>query len=156
MQQTPVQSLPSLFQHMGNYSSSEGKFNSLKDIEFEEDDISSPNNPAASIYTLAWRLPMTLFPWMPIAWIEFLYAKSAERLEDIWTVVLDSLKHLFRVQVLTGSDLKGENQLKEGQIELGYSYTNQINDCDDYILLGLLVNGILNKQVLSNKSGKKV
>ncbi|KAI4579390.1 hypothetical protein MJT46_000758 [Ovis ammon polii x Ovis aries] len=154
MQQTPVQFLPSLFQHMGNYSSSEGKFNSLKDIEFEEDDISSPNNPAASIYTSLKAtndsVPMNAYSLNR----NFFYAKSAEAGRHL-TVVLDSPANVFRVQVLTGSDLKGENQLKEGQIELGYSYTNQINDCDDYILLGLLVNGILNKQVLSNKSGKK-
>lgn len=155
MQQTPVQFLPSLFQHMGNYSSSEGKFNSLKDIEFEEDDISPPNNPAASIYTSLKAtndsVPMNAYSLNK----NFFYAKSAEAGSHL-TVVLDSPAKVFRVQVLTGSDLKGENQLKEGQIELGYSSTNQINDCDDYILLGLLVNGTLNKQVLSNKSGKKV
>jgi hypothetical protein len=58
--------------------------------------------------------------------------------------------------VLTGSELKEEKQLKEGQVELGYDSTNRINDCDDYVLLGILVNGILNKQVLSEESGKKV
>ncbi|KAJ1064138.1 hypothetical protein K5549_014552 [Capra hircus] len=155
MQQAPVQFLPSLFQHMGNCSSSEGKFNSLKDIEFEEDDISSPNNPAASIYTSLeatnGSVPVNAYSLNK----NFFYAKSAEAGSHL-TVVLDSPAKVFRVQVLTGSDLKGENQLKEGQIELGYSSTNQINDCDDYILLGLLVNGTLNKQVLSNKSGKKV
>lgn len=58
--------------------------------------------------------------------------------------------------MLTGSELKEENQVKEGQVELGYDTTNRINDCDDYVLLGLLVNGTLNKHVLSEKSGKKV
>ncbi|KAB0365937.1 hypothetical protein FD754_010093 [Muntiacus muntjak] len=155
MQQTPVQFLPSLFQRMGNYSFFEGKFNSLKDKEFEEDDISSPNNPAAFIYTSLKAtndsVPMNAYSLNK----NFFYAKSAEVGSHL-TVVLDSPAEVFRVQVLTGSDLKGENQLKEGQIELGYASSNQINDCDDYILLGLLVNGILNKQVLSNKSGKKV
>ncbi|XP_070224824.1 alpha-1,6-mannosyl-glycoprotein 4-beta-N-acetylglucosaminyltransferase [Bos mutus] len=154
MQQTPVQFLPSLFQHMGNYFSFEGKFNNLKDKEFEEDDIRSPNNPAASIYTSLKAtndsVPMNAYSLNK----NFFYAKSAEAGSHL-TVVLDSPAKVFRVQVLTGSDLKGENQLKEGQIELGYDFNDQINDCDDYILLGLLVNGILNKQVLSNKSGKK-
>lgn len=85
----------------------------------------------------------------------FFYTKSAEAGSHL-TVVLDTPAKVFRVQVLTGSDLKEENQLKEGHIELGYDSTNRINDCDDYILLGLLVNGVLNKQVLSNESGKKV
>ncbi|XP_057584885.1 alpha-1,3-mannosyl-glycoprotein 4-beta-N-acetylglucosaminyltransferase C-like isoform X2 [Hippopotamus amphibius kiboko] len=154
MQQAPVQFFPSLFRHMGNYSSFESKFSNLKDKEFE-DDIGSPNNPAASVYT---SLNVTNDSVLMNAYSldkNFFYSKSAEAGSHL-TVVLDAPAKVFRVQVLTGSDLKDENQLKEGQVELGYDSTNRINDCDDYILLGLLVNGILNKQVLSNESGKKV
>lgn len=155
MQQTPIQFFPSLFQHMGNYSSFEGKFNSLKDREFEEDDFGSPSNPAASIYTSLKVANASVLMNAYSLDKNFFYTKSAEAGSHL-TVVLDTPAKVFRVQVLTGSDLKEENQLKEGHIELGYDSTNRINDCDDYILLGLLVNGVLNKQVLSNESGKKV
>ncbi|KAF5915748.1 hypothetical protein HPG69_011561 [Diceros bicornis minor] len=155
MQQTPIQFLPSLFQHMGNYSSFEGKFNSLKDKEFKENDVGSPSNPAASIYTSLKVANDSVLMNSYSLDKNFFYAKSAEAGSHL-TVVLDISAKVFQVQVLTGSDLKDKNQLKEGQVELGYDSTNRVNDCDDYILLGLLVNGILNKQVLSNKSGKKV
>ncbi|XP_077013557.1 alpha-1,3-mannosyl-glycoprotein 4-beta-N-acetylglucosaminyltransferase C-like [Tamandua tetradactyla] len=155
MQKKPIQFFPSLFYHMGNYSSTEGKLNSLKDKEFEENDIGFPINPAASIYTNLQvtnnSVPMNAYSLDK----NFFYTKGAEAGNHL-TVVLDIPAKVFRVQVLTGSDLKEENQLKEGQVELGYESTYGNNDCDNYTLLGLLVNGILNKQVLSEKSGKKV
>ncbi|XP_040490449.1 alpha-1,3-mannosyl-glycoprotein 4-beta-N-acetylglucosaminyltransferase C-like [Ursus maritimus] len=155
MQPTPIQFFPSLFQHMGNSSFFDGKFNSFKDKEIEENDPGSPSNPAASIYT---SLKVANGSVLMNAYSldkNFFYTKSAEAGSHL-TVVLDVPAKVFRVQVLTGSHLKNKNQLEEGHVELGYDATNRINDCDDYILLGLLENGTLNKQVLSNESGKKV
>ncbi|KAM7049956.1 alpha-1,6-mannosyl-glycoprotein 4-beta-N-acetylglucosaminyltransferase-like [Molossus nigricans] len=143
MQQTPIQFLPSLFQHLGNSSS------------FEEEDVGSPSNPAASVHT-SLQVANDSVPSHAYSLDEnFFYTKSAEAGSHL-TVVLDVPAQVSRVQVLTGSDLRDENQLEEGQVELGCDSTNRVSDCDDYILLGLLVNGILNQQVLSHKSGKKV
>ncbi|XP_008575861.1 PREDICTED: alpha-1,3-mannosyl-glycoprotein 4-beta-N-acetylglucosaminyltransferase C-like, partial [Galeopterus variegatus] len=145
MQQKPIRFFPSLFQHMGNYSSFEGKFNSLKDTQFEETDMVSPSNPAATIYT---SLNVTNASGLMNAYSldkNFFYIKEAKAGSHL-TVFLDIAATVFRVQVLTGSELKEENRLKEGQVELGYDSTNRVSDCDDYILLGLLVNGNLNKQ----------
>ncbi|XP_047561115.1 alpha-1,3-mannosyl-glycoprotein 4-beta-N-acetylglucosaminyltransferase C-like [Lutra lutra] len=155
MEPAPIQFFPSLFQHMGNYSFFDSKFNSLKDKEIEENDPGSPSNPAASIYT---SLKVANDSALMNAYSldkNFFYTKSAEAGSHL-TVVLDVPAKVFQVQVLTGSHLKGKNQLEEGQVELGYDATNRVNDCDDYILLGLLENGTLNKQVLSDESGKKV
>ncbi|KAL4673723.1 hypothetical protein H8959_017657 [Pygathrix nigripes] len=155
MQKKPIQFFPSLFQHMGNYSSFEGQLNSLTDKEFEGNNIGPPGNPAATIHT---SLNVTNASVLMNAYSldkNFFYIKEAKAGSHL-TVVLDIPATVFRVQVLTGSELKEENQVKEGQVELGYDSTNRINDCDDYILLGLLVNGILDKQVLSEESGKKL
>ncbi|XP_035578081.1 alpha-1,3-mannosyl-glycoprotein 4-beta-N-acetylglucosaminyltransferase C-like [Zalophus californianus] len=154
MQPTPIQFFPSLFQHRGNYSFFDSKFK-FKDKEIEENDPGSPSNPAASIYT---SLKVANGSVLMNAYSldkNFFYTKSAEAGSHL-TVVLDVPAKVFQVQVLTGSHLKNKNQLEEGQVELGYDATNRVNDCDDYILLGLLENGTLNKQVLSNESGKKV
>ncbi|XP_069315608.1 alpha-1,3-mannosyl-glycoprotein 4-beta-N-acetylglucosaminyltransferase C-like [Eulemur rufifrons] len=155
MQKKPIRFFPSLFQHMGQYSSFEGKFNRLKDEEFKENDTGSPSNPAATIYT---NLNVTNGSVLMNAYSldeNFFYIKEAKAGSHL-TVLLDIPAIVFRIQVLTGSELKKENQLEEGQVELGYDSTNRINDCDDYILLGLLINGILDKHVLSQESGKKV
>ncbi|KAK7890927.1 hypothetical protein WMY93_022890 [Mugilogobius chulae] len=42
---------PSLFQHMGYYSSYKGQENKLKDDDFEEDSLDIPDNPPANLYT---------------------------------------------------------------------------------------------------------
>lgn len=143
LQHTPIRFLPSLFQQVGNSSS------------FEEDDTGSPSNPAASIHT-SLKAANDSAPSHAYSLGEnFFYTKSAEPGSHL-TVVLDVPAHVSRVQVLTGSDPSGWNQLEEGQVELGCDSTNRVSDCDDYTLLGLLVNGVLNKQVLSPTSGKKV
>ncbi|XP_058525008.1 alpha-1,3-mannosyl-glycoprotein 4-beta-N-acetylglucosaminyltransferase C-like isoform X2 [Ochotona princeps] len=152
LQQKPIEFSPSLFQRMSNYSSFEGIFSSFKK---KGNDIGSPSNPAATIYT---NLNVTNSSALMNA---YSLDKSFFSIEDAevgshLTLILDKPSRVFRVQVLTGSELEEENQVKEGQVELGYDTTNRINDCDDYVLLGLLVNGTLNKQVLSEKSGKKV
>ncbi|KAG8518055.1 Alpha-1,3-mannosyl-glycoprotein 4-beta-N-acetylglucosaminyltransferase C, partial [Galemys pyrenaicus] len=155
MQQTPIQFFPSLFQHMGNFSSFGKKSDSLNDKEFEENDIGSPSNPTASVYTnleaTNETVPMNAYSLNGT----FFHSKVVEVGSHL-TVVLDKPARVFRVQVLTGSHLKDETQLKGGQVELGFDSTNRITNCDDYILLGLLENGTLNKQVLYNESGKKI
>ncbi|XP_054546521.1 alpha-1,6-mannosyl-glycoprotein 4-beta-N-acetylglucosaminyltransferase-like isoform X2 [Talpa occidentalis] len=155
MQQAPIQFFPSLFPDRGNFSSFGKTSNSLNDEEFEENDIGSPSNPAASVYTNLKAtndtVPMNAYS------LNGTYFSSKEvEVGSHLTVVLDKPAQVFRVQVLTDSHLKDENQLKEGQVELGFDATNRITDCDDYILLGLLINGTLNKRVLYNESGKKV
>ncbi|XP_053515551.1 alpha-1,3-mannosyl-glycoprotein 4-beta-N-acetylglucosaminyltransferase C-like isoform X1 [Artibeus jamaicensis] len=143
VQSTPVQFLPSLFQRSGSPS------------YFEEDNVGSPSNPAASIHTSleaannsvpssAYSLDENVF-----------YAKSVEAGSHL-TVVLDTPAQVFRVQVQTGSNLRDENRLKEGYVELGYDSSNRVSDCDDYVLLGPLVAGSLDKRVLSHRAGRKV
>ncbi|KAM5301852.1 alpha-1,3-mannosyl-glycoprotein 4-beta-N-acetylglucosaminyltransferase C-like [Glossophaga mutica] len=143
MQSAPVQFLPSLFQRSGGSSS------------FEEDNVSSPSNPAASVHT-SLEAANNSVPSSAYSLDEnFFYAKSAEAGSHL-TVVLDTPAQVSRVQVQTGSDLRDENQLKEGHVELGYDSSNRVSDCDDYILLGPLVDGSLDQRVLSHKAGRKV
>ena len=143
VQSTPVQFLPALFQHAGRSSS------------FEEEDVGSPSNPAASVHT-SLEAANNSVPSSAYSLDEnFFYAKSAEAGSHL-TVVLDTPAQVSRVQVQTGSNLRDENQLKEGHVELGYDSTNRVSDCDDYVLLGLLVGGGLDKRVLSHRAGRKV
>ncbi|XP_006888035.1 PREDICTED: alpha-1,3-mannosyl-glycoprotein 4-beta-N-acetylglucosaminyltransferase C-like [Elephantulus edwardii] len=155
IQKSPIQFSPSLFQHMGNYSSFEGELKNFEGKDRKENGTGFPNNPDASLFT---DLKVTNDSVLKNAYSldeNFFYTKEAKAGNHI-TVILDTPAKVIHVQVLTGSYLKGENWLKEGQVELGYDVTNRQYDCDDYVLLGFLVKGILNKQVLSEESGKKV
>ncbi|XP_021098010.1 alpha-1,3-mannosyl-glycoprotein 4-beta-N-acetylglucosaminyltransferase C-like isoform X2 [Heterocephalus glaber] len=150
--QKTIQFSPSLFQHRGDYSL-EGKFNSLKATE--ENNMGCPSNPAATLYT---NLNVTSDSVLMNAYSldkNYFYTREAKA-GSYLTVFLHMPATVFHVQVLTGSELKEENRLEEGQVELGYDSTNRVIDCDDYVLLGMLVNGTLNKHVLSEDSGKQV
>lgn len=150
--QKPIQFSPSLFQQRHNYSL-EGRFSSLR--EAEENNIGCPNNPAATLYT---NLNVTNDSLLMNAYSldkNYFYTKEAKA-GSYLTVFLYRPATVFHVQVLTGSELQEENRLEEGQVELGYDSTNRVTDCDDYVFLGMLVNGTLNKHVLSEDSGKKV
>ena len=50
-QKNVIRFKPSLFQHMGYYSSYKGTENKLKDDDFEEEPFDLPDNPPASLYT---------------------------------------------------------------------------------------------------------
>ncbi|XP_005375296.1 PREDICTED: alpha-1,3-mannosyl-glycoprotein 4-beta-N-acetylglucosaminyltransferase C-like [Chinchilla lanigera] len=145
LKQNPIQFSPSLFQHVD-------KFNSFKEVE---ENIGYPSNPAATLYT---NLNVTDNSNLMSAYSldnSYFYIEEAKA-GSYLTVFLHIPAIVFHVQVLTGSELKEENQLEEGQVELGYDSTNRVTDCDDYVLLGMLINGTLNKHVLSEDSGKKV
>lgn len=154
-QQKRIQFSPSLFQHIGN-SSLKSKLSGLK--EAEENYISCPSNPAATLYT---NLKITNDSSDSILMNaysldkNYVYVKEAKA-GSYLTVLLHRPATVFHVQVLTGSESEQENHLEEGQVEIGYDSTNRVTECDDYILLGMLVNGTLNKHVLSEDSGKKV
>ncbi|XP_054432396.1 alpha-1,6-mannosyl-glycoprotein 4-beta-N-acetylglucosaminyltransferase-like [Pteronotus mesoamericanus] len=143
VQPRPIRFLPALFQRVGGPRSS------------QEEEAGSPSNPAASLHTSLeganGSVPSSAYSLDE----SFFYAKLAEAGSHL-TVVLDTPAQVSRVRVQTGSDLGDENQLKEGQVELGYDATNLVSDCDDYVLLGLLVDGSLDRQVLSHESGRKV
>ncbi|KAM5237799.1 alpha-1,3-mannosyl-glycoprotein 4-beta-N-acetylglucosaminyltransferase C-like [Ctenodactylus gundi] len=153
MQQKPIHFSPSLCQHIGNDSSSGAKISSPQ--ELEENNSGSPSNPAATLYT---NLNVMSDSALTNAYSldkNYFYVKEAKA-GSYLTVVLHIPATVFRIQVLTGSEQKEKNRLEEGQVELGYDTTNRVNDCDDYILLGMLLNGTLDTQVLSEESGKKV
>ncbi|XP_045715629.1 alpha-1,6-mannosyl-glycoprotein 4-beta-N-acetylglucosaminyltransferase-like isoform X1 [Phyllostomus hastatus] len=140
---TPVQFLPPLFQRSGGSS------------HFEEEDIGSPSNPAASVHT-SLEAANNSVPSSAYSLDESCFcARSAEAGSHL-TVVLDTPAQVSRVQVQTGSGPRGENQLKEGHVELGYDSSNRVSDCDDYVLLGPLVDGRLDRRVLSHRAGRKV
>ncbi|XP_008266879.3 alpha-1,3-mannosyl-glycoprotein 4-beta-N-acetylglucosaminyltransferase C [Oryctolagus cuniculus] len=155
LQQKPIQFSPSLFWRVGNASSTQDKLTSLRETEPEESDADSPSNPAATIYS---NLNVTNSSTLMNAYSldRTVFSTREATAGSHLTVILDTPARVSRVQVLTGSELDKESRVKEGQVELGYDTTNLIDDCDDYVLLGLLVNGVLNKQVLSEKSAKKV
>lgn len=60
------------------------------------------------------------------------------------------------VQVLTGTVLDGNHALDKGQVELGYSLEGTAQHCTGFALLGHLLEGQLNQEILLKSTGSEV
>lgn len=128
---------PSLFQHMGTFSSYDGKRNPLKDKDFQED---PDPNPSAKLFT-----DMTVYQdHVPaLAWSGaggFFWSKLVRRGQTV-TAVLDTPAVLTSVLVETGTE--GRDLLESGQVEMGREVirTPGGRSCAHFQALGAFQNG---------------
>ncbi|XP_015244559.1 PREDICTED: alpha-1,3-mannosyl-glycoprotein 4-beta-N-acetylglucosaminyltransferase C-like [Cyprinodon variegatus] len=104
---------PSLFQHIGTFSSFQGTYNKLKDKNFEEGVYT---NPPAEVFTniSTYQKHLPRLAWE--AGEEFFWGRSPER-GDHLTVVFVEPTVVTGILVETGSG--GKDLLDSGQLELG-------------------------------------
>ncbi|MEQ2280818.1 hypothetical protein AMECASPLE_023896 [Ameca splendens] len=127
---------PSLFQHMGTFSSFQGTYNKLKDKDFEQGVYT---NPSAEVYsnisTYQKNLPK-------LAWEAgegFFWGRSPGR-GDHLTVVFQEPTVVTGILVETGSG--GKDLLDSGQVELGQEVlTKEKQSCKTFQSLGAFING---------------
>ncbi|KAM4562392.1 alpha-1,3-mannosyl-glycoprotein 4-beta-N-acetylglucosaminyltransferase C isoform 2-T2 [Odontesthes bonariensis] len=128
---------PSLFQHMGTFSSFQGTYNKLKDMDFEEGLYS---NPSANVYSdmstyqkhfpqLAWDAGETFF-----------WGRSPEK-GNYLTVVFLNPTVVSGIFVETGS--KGKDLLDSAEVQLGHDVVTAEKEesCEEFQSLGVLKNG---------------
>lgn len=133
---------PSLFQHMGTFSSFQGTYNKLKDKDFED---GLYNNPPAQVFTdmsayqkhvprLAWEAGEGIF-----------WARSPEKGNHL-TVVLEQPAVVTNILVETGSGSK--DLLESAQVELGGEVisTNSQKSCKEFRSIGALEGGRFERQ----------
>uniref|UniRef100_A0A8C7Z2S2 Zgc:101663 n=1 Tax=Oryzias sinensis TaxID=183150 RepID=A0A8C7Z2S2_9TELE len=128
---------PSLFQHMGTFSSFRGTFNKLKDKDFEG---SSYSNPPAEVYTdlSAYKNHLPQNAWEPGE--QFFWGRSPE-MGNYLTAVFVNPAVVTGVFVETGSG--GKDLLESGQVELGSDVvtTEKVKTCKSFRSLGVFRNG---------------
>nr|XP_019944423.1 PREDICTED: alpha-1,3-mannosyl-glycoprotein 4-beta-N-acetylglucosaminyltransferase C-like [Paralichthys olivaceus] len=129
---------PSLFQHVGTFSSFEGTYNKLKDKDFEEEFY---NNPAAEVYSdmSAYKNHVPKHAWE--AGEEFFWGRALEK-DNYLTVVLAVPAVVTEIFVETGSE--GKDLLESAQVELGHDVVtikNGEKNCTDLQSVGTVVNG---------------
>ena len=141
---------PSLFQHMGAFSSFQGNANQLKDKLFEEDVYS---NPAADVYSdmsvykdhvprLAWEAGESYF-----------WGRAPEP-GNYLMVVLKAPALVASVRVETG--LEGKDLLQYAVVELGQNVETSARgekSCRDFRPLGIMNNGRFEKKDLEVEFG---
>ncbi|XP_071377387.1 alpha-1,3-mannosyl-glycoprotein 4-beta-N-acetylglucosaminyltransferase C [Centroberyx affinis] len=141
---------PSLFQHMGTFSSFQGTYNKLKDKDFEE---ATYSNPSADIYS-----DMSVYKdHIPrLAWAAgdgFFWGRSPER-GNYLTVVFKDPVVVTGISLETGSE--GKDLMNSAMVEIGRSvHTTEKGEksCKEFQSLGTLQNGRFETQELDKKYG---
>lgn len=149
-QKEPILFKPSLFQHMGTFSSFQGTYNKLKDKDFEE---GLYTNPAAEVYSDMSTYQKN-FP--KLAWDAgegFFWGRSPGK-GNYLTVVFNNPTVVTGILIETGSG--GKDLLESAQVEIGHVVvTNQRGEksCQEFQSVGTLENGRFEMQEIDTKYG---
>ncbi|XP_048449251.1 alpha-1,3-mannosyl-glycoprotein 4-beta-N-acetylglucosaminyltransferase C-like [Rhincodon typus] len=138
---------PSLFQHIGYYSSFRGTENRLKDDDFEEDFFDIPDNPPATIYT-SLKVFENYDPNKAYSnGDEYFWGKSPST-GDYFTIVFMKPMNVTRIHVVTGSEDRHNDILHSGILEVGKNLkvTQKGKDCSDYVKLNAFQKGLFDKK----------
>ncbi|XP_043565643.1 alpha-1,3-mannosyl-glycoprotein 4-beta-N-acetylglucosaminyltransferase C isoform X1 [Chiloscyllium plagiosum] len=143
---------PSLFQHMGYYSSFRGTENKLKDDDFEEDSFDIPDNPPATLYT-----NMNVFehydPRKAYSNVdEYFWGKSTSA-GDYFLIVLDKPTKIDKLKIQTGTDDRQNDILHHGALEVGQNVqiAKKGKQCSSYVKLGEFQHGNIEIKDIGHK-----
>lgn len=133
-QKNVIRFKPSLFQHIGYYSSFRGTENRLKDDDFEEDFFDVPDNPPATISTNL-KVFENYDPSKAYSNSdEYFWGKSPST-GDFFTIVFMKPMNITRIHIVTGSEDRHGDVLHSGIVEVGKNpkLTQKGKDCIEYV-----------------------
>ncbi|TRY94915.1 hypothetical protein DNTS_023648, partial [Danionella cerebrum] len=129
---------PSLFQHMGTFSSFRGTYNHLKDEDFIEE---VADNPPADIKTNI-EIFKTHVPEKAYSQdVEYFWGLGPIGPENYFLLVFHEPVGIDRVQIQTGMD--GKDELHSADVEIGTKLerTEAIVECSEFQTLGSVEQG---------------
>ncbi|XP_051517941.1 alpha-1,3-mannosyl-glycoprotein 4-beta-N-acetylglucosaminyltransferase C-like isoform X2 [Myxocyprinus asiaticus] len=138
MQDKVIRLRPSLFQHMGTYSSFKGTYNNLKDEDFVEE---GSDNPPADISTNI-EFFTTYTPDKAYSQgSDYFWGKSPIGTGNFFLVAFHEPVLIYRVRIKTGMD--GKDELASAIVELGKTLvkTESMVECSEFHTLGSLEKG---------------
>ncbi|XP_029012394.1 alpha-1,3-mannosyl-glycoprotein 4-beta-N-acetylglucosaminyltransferase C [Betta splendens] len=136
-QKQPMLIKPSLFQHMGTFSSFQGTYNKLKDKDFEE---GLYTNPLADVYSnmATYQQFHPKLAWDPGE--DFFWGRSPE-IQSYLTVVFRDPTVVTGIYVETGSG--GKDILVSAEVRLGHDVITKDKEktCKEFQSVGVLKEG---------------
>ncbi|XP_057280446.1 alpha-1,6-mannosyl-glycoprotein 4-beta-N-acetylglucosaminyltransferase-like [Pezoporus wallicus] len=139
-QKDAIRFKPSLFQHMGLYSSFQGTVNRLEDDDFQADAMDLPDNPPAALFTT-----MSVFenyePLKAYSTAEGYFWGKDPAAGSTFSIVFQQPARVTRVRVRTGSAERRGDILHAGVLELGRRRRDDGRDCSAYIMVGIFEKG---------------
>ncbi|XP_026115473.1 alpha-1,3-mannosyl-glycoprotein 4-beta-N-acetylglucosaminyltransferase C-like [Carassius auratus] len=142
MQEEVIRFRPSLFQHMGTYSSFKGTINRLKDEDFVEE---VADNPPADISTNIETYQTNTIDKAYSQGLEYFWGVSPIVPENYILVVFHEPVLISRVQIHTGLD--GKDELANAEVELGKTLVKKESEveCSGFDKLGAFQQGQFNE-----------
>ncbi|KAG9475907.1 hypothetical protein GDO78_004003 [Eleutherodactylus coqui] len=135
-----IQYKPSLFQHIGKYSSFQGSYNKLKDKDFVEVVEAYGDQPLASCYT-----DMKIYKDNIPANVCFQGSSFFWGIEidsgNYFTMVLERPADIQKVAILTGNAEHPKDVLKSGYVQLGRRKEQNEESCKTFTKIGEFENG---------------
>lgn len=146
---------PSLFQHMGYYSSYKGAENKLKDDDFEEDSIDIPDNPPASLYTNINVFENYDATKAYSSIVDEYFWGKPPCTGDFFIIIFNKPTKITRIKILTGTEDRQNDILHHGALEVGQKSvdTKQGRQCTSYITLGEFKVGNIEVSNVDHKIG---
>ncbi|KAL4005385.1 hypothetical protein ACER0C_005098 [Sarotherodon galilaeus] len=146
---------PSLFQHMGYYSSYKGAENKLKDDDFEEDSIDIPDNPPASLYTNINVFENYDATKAYSSIVDEYFWGKPPCTGDFFIIIFNKPTKITRIKILTGTEDRQNDILHHGALEVGQKSvdTKQGRQCTSYITLGEFKVGNIEVNNVDHKIG---
>lgn len=143
---------PSLFQHMGYYSSYKGAENKLKDDDFEEDSLDIPDNPPANLYTNI-NVFENYDATKAYSTVDEYFWGKPPATGDFFMIVFNKSIKISKIKIATGSDDRQNDVLHHGALEVGEKLvgTKKGKQCSSFITIGEFKNGNVEVQDVDRK-----
>ncbi|KAM9444847.1 alpha-1,3-mannosyl-glycoprotein 4-beta-N-acetylglucosaminyltransferase C isoform 1-T2 [Clarias gariepinus] len=153
MQDKVIRFRPSLFQHMGTFSSFQGKHNKLKDDDFQDNPA---DNPPATVYSdievFQNHNPVEAYS----QGASYFWGKTPINAGNFFLVVFEQPVVLSHIVIETGND--GKDILQAGEVEVGESVvrTSSGAECTERHNLGVLNMGSFELQNIEQTLNRPV
>ncbi|XP_007516272.2 alpha-1,3-mannosyl-glycoprotein 4-beta-N-acetylglucosaminyltransferase C isoform X1 [Erinaceus europaeus] len=141
-QKNVIRFKPSLFQHMGYYSSYKGNENKLKDDDFEDESFDIPDNPPASLYTNINVFENYEASKAYSSVDEYFWGKPPLT-GDVFVIMFENPIIIKKIKVSTGTEDRQNDILHNGALDVGEHVIpfKQSRQCVTYLRLGDFKNG---------------
>uniref|UniRef100_A0A8C5PXB5 Alpha-1,3-mannosyl-glycoprotein 4-beta-N-acetylglucosaminyltransferase C n=1 Tax=Leptobrachium leishanense TaxID=445787 RepID=A0A8C5PXB5_9ANUR len=138
-----IRAKPSLFQHMGTYSSFQGSMNKLKDKDFVEVHEKYGDHPPASCSTNIEAYLDNVADNVCYLGPSFFWGKNIKK-DNYFTMVFQDTLNIEKVHVITGSPDHPGDMIKAGFLELGSVKVKNkdVESCKSFRKVAQFTNGV--------------
>ncbi|KAM5137780.1 alpha-1,6-mannosyl-glycoprotein 4-beta-N-acetylglucosaminyltransferase-like isoform 1-T5 [Mantella aurantiaca] len=148
---------PSLFQHIGHFSSFQGKENNLKDKEFMEILEAYGDHPPAAC-TTSIKIYQDNTPDNACSPSSGFFWGIDIKADDHFTLTFMQPTNIEKISIITGSSEHPGDSLKSGSVQLGRNKVEaqKYTSCDSFTKIGEFQNGTFSLDNIDKTAGESV